>query len=447
MPETKQTWDAMRIRVPTRVRWRKEAYVIIRSTRRLSVAIGLAAVFVAAAVPAAASATNPIRSAAATENTVLEGAQSGVVLEIPGGGEITCSSAIFSGTMKGREAKEVTLHPVYNKEEKTCLSPLGTAKITTAGCDFSFSGTPAKEESPGSIGISCEAGHSILITTALGCKVTIGSQTVSGFNYTNSSNWNNLTSAVNATGIHFTATETCGPAGIPSTGTNGVWKNNITIAGYEEEGGKKGRLTALRVGPVANMFRSESGTKNVVLQGTQNVQTFFKVGAIQFFCNAGTYTGQMGGAEQLASEAINLHPTYNNEEKTCGAGFKVSTTGCHYSFEGEVPSTGAQGAMAIGCDAGNSVQFTAYGCTVSFGPQAGIQSVKYSNVEPGGPDTRSVVFNVASSKIHYTASGGACASDGVAASGSDAEITSEFTVKSYKSIGGIPYGQTGFWVK
>jgi hypothetical protein len=398
----------------------------------------MALLVVAMVVPATAAATNSIHSAASTESTIVSGSESGVVFQILGGGvKTTCTTTTFNGTMAGSEASSLTLHPVYN-EEKSCktTTSVGTfnAPVKSTGCNLVLSGAPEKA-SPGSLSVSCEAGHAIEISLGAitECTISIGSQTVSGFYYENQGSWptNSLLARLQAVEISYTSTPSCAYFGVPSSGSNGYWINNASLSGYANEGGKAGAQTALWVSPPARTFHSES--KSTYLRGSAETWSYFSAGpSLLPSCTAASYEGSM--PESSASQ-ITVHPEY-----VC-PGAKVSTSGCNLRFSGDYPGA-VSGSADIVCEAGKAITVTANACTVSYGSQSGVHAVTYSTSQPGGLKTRSIRVAMKLQGLHWTTPAG-CGYYGLGTSGSDGELTSEFTLKGENGV----LEQVGVWIE
>jgi len=406
-----------------------------RSARRIFISVGALALFATAMVaPTMAAASGSVHSGA--ESTILEGKQSGVAFEIPKVGfQTTCSNTTFSGTMAGSEATELTLHPVYNKEEKTCLvNSLVNATVKSTGCNLTLSGAPKEGESAGSLAISCEAGHAIEISMLGKCTVSIGSQTVSGFHYGNQGNWPTLSLAakIEASGIKYTSSN-CQSYGIPSSGSDGAWANQATLSGYESEGGKAGSQTSLWVSSTPLAFHNSAINGKAVLTGSGST-SFFANDQYLISCGSTAYSGSMSAS---TASALTLHPVYNNGEKTCGGGIKVTSQGCDFQLASDfLPGPGSVGIV---CEAGKMITLTVNACTVNIGSQSGLHSATYYTSQSGGPGTRSIHGTLKLQGVHYTTSaGGQCGiyyGIGNGESRSDGYIESEFTVNGKDESG------------
>jgi hypothetical protein len=227
-------------------------------TRNLK-ALGLALIAVfalgaMAASTASAETLDHFTSNSLNEKTTITGTQEGTEAEnvfalksVESLG-VHCenSKVNFHGTITGNSATEVKVHPTYGG----CTSALGTATVTTTGCNYILKGTTDKyfntkgveEGKDATVSIECEAGKSISLATG-GCTLFFAggtlNQTLLGVKYTTDpTNAKAITVDVTVDKIHYTTNGAfaCSLAGIPSTGTDGFLTEKVTVEAYEDDG-------------------------------------------------------------------------------------------------------------------------------------------------------------------------------------------------------------------
>lgn len=175
-------------------------------------------------------------------------------------GEIVCNETHYAGTMTNAEEKELTITPTYSGECKALGKP---AHVKFNGCDYLFTleegrvktdGAGTHTQSP--THIKCPAGNSIVIeVTAEGstfCTIKIPAQTPAQ----SKTDLRNLgigktrevlfTSTIEQ--LHYEVTGgfgVCGQTG--KTLADGKIDSVMTVATYEDNGGKKGNQVGFKI--------------------------------------------------------------------------------------------------------------------------------------------------------------------------------------------------------
>lgn len=391
------------------------------------------------ALPALASAANKVRSNATTENTYLEGTQAGTLFEIPSKKfSESCSSGKFTGTMKGHETSEITLHPRYNNEEATCSFTVSgnsfPTRVKTAGCNFGFTGVPLTGEAAGGIELGCETGKKIEIGPLLGCSISLSPQSFTGFHYANTAEGTVAMSAA-ATGISYTTTG-CSSFGLSAKGSDGVWSNTINLAGYEEVGSELVQRVLWAGEPWSAGFHSRSSTDATYLEGTAGNQAVFHFGTFEFGCGTAKYAGEIqGSSEEFSTSSVALHPEISNCTLD-GSAPKINTTGCNFE-------NGVGGALAVACETGHAMTISLlYGCVVEIGSQSATGSVQYANGITGGALSVSMSMNPT---LNYKSS--SCGFYGLKAEGT-MSLSNQVTIIGFLSEAGVrnPNVRVPFWI-
>jgi hypothetical protein len=182
------------------------------------------------------------------------------------------------------------------------------------------------------------------------------------------------------------------------------------------------------------LFHSE--VEPTILEGSQ-------VGTHKFTTTAGNVTCSTAvfkGTAKLKTESDQtIHPEYSGCNLS-GAEFvsaTVSTTGCNYTFT--QPNSKA-GVTDIVCEVGKNITVTAFGCTITVGPQNNL-AVSYKNTGTGAG--RDVDVNAEATNVVYSHTGFTCGTG----SGTTGTYTGETTVKGYTDTNGTKGSQVGIWVE
>jgi hypothetical protein len=155
-------------------------------------------------------------------------------------GNEQCGEVSGEAAVTGTEATEATLQSiVYQNAGKTsqCTGPFGEAVVTGSnGCDYLFTvGQTIGEtgmEATGQTHIKCPAGKQFGTTSSL-CSFLIPEQTPQGGHvifHTITGSPSYVTLEVTLTGITYGGGSLC------SSGTNGTFKGNIVIKGFNANG-------------------------------------------------------------------------------------------------------------------------------------------------------------------------------------------------------------------
>lgn len=149
-------------------------------------------------------------------------------------------NGMFTGEGGGTEATSVTVEPLYTG--CTATKPgLGTVAMTMTphGCTYKFTGVTSKDitnKESAEVHLECPVGVTGIETDVTALKIScvdIEPQTLHGVTYVNrNTGKEEITIELDIHGIHSTTTETA--ACDEGTHTNGLYKGNITVKGYED---------------------------------------------------------------------------------------------------------------------------------------------------------------------------------------------------------------------
>lgn len=188
------------------------------------------------------------------------------------GVEVKCTTATFAGTVEGKTADKVRVHPTYGKTGGKCS--LGSIEVTvdTTGCDYVFESdtteNPHTETNDASVTIDCEEGSQIKITGACEARVT-PHQLLHGVTYTNIPNIKEtgkegITVKATVSTIHTITTGgfACGVVGLGfgESTWQGTYTGNSEITGYED---------TCSVAHECPFEEAEGGDKDTYTEGSQ----------------------------------------------------------------------------------------------------------------------------------------------------------------------------------
>jgi hypothetical protein len=206
-------------------------------TRKLKVlGLALVAVFAMSALVASAASADTFTAESAPVD--LTGAQTTTNEFSVAGATVKCPVARFTGTVATTSASSITVHPEYEgNESSSCeVSPIGSATISTTGCNYIISGTTTN----GDAGVEVECSGTNEITVNGPCVIHIKAQKpTGGASFTNGTEngKGDVTVKATVTGIHAVVTDSflCTIGGInPGTYTNGTYTGSVTVTGYKD---------------------------------------------------------------------------------------------------------------------------------------------------------------------------------------------------------------------
>jgi hypothetical protein len=175
-------------------------------------------------------------------------------------GQIVCNETHYAGTMTNAEEKELTITPTYSGECKALGLP---AHVKLNGCQYLFTLEAGRVQTPGAgthtqspTHIKCPAGNSIVVEVTIEgatfCTIKVPPQTPTK----SKTDLKNLglgktrevlfTSTIEE--LHYEVTGgggLCGQTG--KTLTDGKIDSVMTVAAYEDTGGKKGSQVGFKI--------------------------------------------------------------------------------------------------------------------------------------------------------------------------------------------------------
>lgn len=227
---------------------------MIRNLKALGLALG--AILALGALSAASASAQGERFHADEENVILTGESANPTLGV-GSVSITCATGTYEGTEAGEQTTEggphghswtsttITVHPKYDDCE---IFGFVDATVTTDGCDFVLTShlvDTTENEEHAEVEVECTDGKQITIA-ASGCTVKIGSggsgdvpeNTLGhGVVYENLDESEPTTVTVDSTVTEIPYTSSgllCGFFGIPSSGHNGIYIDDVVVEGTED---------------------------------------------------------------------------------------------------------------------------------------------------------------------------------------------------------------------
>jgi hypothetical protein len=171
-----------------------------------------------------------------------------------GGGTVKTGSSVATAEATYIGKLNTTPHP---NNECTGAGLISSATVNMNGCDYDITGnTTGKDITDASKGtvpdatvwVTCPAGKHIIITTNLGCTLTIPEQTPTegGVTYTNETvgGKKQVTGHATITGTTYTTDGfACALGGLPSEANNTDYTGTAVAKAYEDLGGTKHPFT------------------------------------------------------------------------------------------------------------------------------------------------------------------------------------------------------------
>ncbi len=306
-------------------------------------------------------------------------------------GTVSCENVTYSGTQSGSEASEVSLTPSYSGCKAFGLL---SVPIDVNGCQYRYKAdTKVAGDYEGAVAIVCPGENQIAIT-APGCTVTVGSQSNLGnITYTNvgSGATSEVTADVNISGLQYREHRPL--FGICASDTvatsNGTYKGGTLITGTNG-----GAHTGLSVGapPPKEAFKFKSESATTTIAGKQHAANdVITTDAGSWECDEVTYAGSWTGTERTE---FSVTPNYSGC-KWFGFNVPIDVNGCQFRFVvAEKVGTDYEGKLDTVCPSGKQIEFTAPGCTITFGSQNGLGKVTYTNVGAGATRELTVDINI-----------------------------------------------------
>ncbi len=222
-----------------------------RAMSLISKALGFSGAVLVACTLMASGASADTFTSEPWSSTTLTGSQVGSNVFAVGSASVSCPVARFSGTIAESGAQSAVLHPEYEgKEGSSCeVSPIGSATVSTTGCDYAISGETAGGDAP--VEVQCEAGHEITVNGP--CVIHIASQSpAGGVSFTNGGEGSksDITAKATVSGIHAVVTDSfaCTLGGLnPGAYTNATYEGSITFTGYTDLSGTEGSQIGIAV--------------------------------------------------------------------------------------------------------------------------------------------------------------------------------------------------------
>jgi hypothetical protein len=206
--------------------------------------LALVAVFALSAFVAQGASANPLTvEGGATGTTFYTGDQdNGLHIFHNDGGNVECSTAVFTGTTTGASVNELTITPSYNE----CKAfGFAKAEVHHNGCNYTFTTPETKSANEvtwnnNQIHIVCNTGNPITITPTFAgvsvCTQFVDTQTPTGGHVTgtnagvNNPNGMDITLHVALTGIHYFGTG--GACGNNETHNNATYNGTSTVRAF-----------------------------------------------------------------------------------------------------------------------------------------------------------------------------------------------------------------------
>ncbi len=137
------------------------------------------------------------------------------------------------------------------------------------------------------------------------------------------------------------------------------------------------------------LFHSSAKPTSIVAKSESN-QVFVATATIT--CTGGEFTGT---ASESTQSSLTVHPVYTGCESSLGGNpSTVTTEGCNYIFQSEVPA-GGHAKIEIECEAGKFITIDNSLCTIKIGSQTVGQGVTYTSIN----SKKEVTVNATATKI------------------------------------------------
>lgn len=182
-------------------------------------------------------------------------------------------------------------------------------------------------------------------------------------------------------------------------------------------------------GAQADVFESDE-PDSTVLTGQSTSIHAFAVWAIAAGCTSTTFKATVMGS---TAEELTVHPKYFGCATSLEDNATIDTDGCNYVLD--TATDEGHAAFAIECEENHKIKITSeIGCTITLGPQSGLQGVVYENEDPGATDQEAVVVHATVTGMHYTTNV-ICQLAGGTATDTDGVYEGKVTVKGYEDDG------------
>ncbi len=194
-------------------------------------------------------------------------------------------------------------------------------------------------------------------------------------------------------------------------------------------------LAASSTSAVAANFHSGSSTSSTIVSGSNTSSATFQIhtasGVIELICTESGLSGTFTGSEVTT---ITLHPVYAKCSVVFLGEASSETTGCNYQLSAPFRT------VAVACEAGKKIKFTASGCSVTIASQTMGGFVSYTN---GPSSSLTTEFNLSAS---YASSGSFCTLLGLPSTGT-VEVRGSYRNSGFVDVSGSKGAETKIWVE